>query len=419
MDRRAFLKLAGGSAVASAAGIRPCHGGQAAESAGGQGFDVAAAQRTLADHRIARIETRQFQDSFPRSVGPNAKGNPAGSGGGFPVRIITTDQGASGWSSSRGGGEEDDAKLVGMKISELFDVSTGITEASPWWLDRVLHDLAASILRMPVWRMIGAAGPRAVPIYSGAIYMEDVMPPEAPRGIPAVLAACKQDYDAGYRAFKLKIGRGFKRMPKPEGLRRDIEVVRAVRDKFPDSKVLVDANDSYTADEMVGFVKAVADCDLYWIEEPFEENRDDLKRLREAMAQAGCKALLADGEARRDRADPPTAYGGYTQAFADRLYALAAENLIDIFVLDLDIVGFSRWRRAMPKLAKAGVRAAPHAWMWTVRSYYSAQLAAGAGNVAIVEGIPGGAPGIDYSAYRMEGGNLVVPDVPGFGLRLR
>jgi L-alanine-DL-glutamate epimerase-like enolase superfamily enzyme len=45
------------------------------------------------------------------------------------------------------------------------------------------------------------------------------------------------------------------------------------RRRVPDCRVLVDANDTYTVDEMIGYVKAVADCDLYWIEEPFEENR--------------------------------------------------------------------------------------------------------------------------------------------------
>ena len=47
---------------------------------------------------------------------------------------------------------------------------------------------------------------------------------------------------------------------------------------------------------MIDYVAAVADCDLYWIEEPFEENRDDLKRLRDAMAKVGCKAMIADGK---------------------------------------------------------------------------------------------------------------------------
>jgi hypothetical protein len=41
------------------------------------------------------------------------------------------------------------------------------------------------------------------------------------------------------------------------------------------------------------------------------------------------------------------------------------------------------------------------------------------GNCVIHEGIPGGAREIDYSAWRFDGhGHLVVPDAPGFGLRL-
>ena len=255
-------------------------------------------------------------------------------------------------------------------------------------------------------------------LYSGAIYLEDVMPPDKPRGVRAVLDACQQDYQAGYRAFKLKIGRGFKWMPGAAGLARDIEVTRAVRERFSDCRLLVDANDTYTVADMIRYIQAVADCNLYWIEEPFEENRDDLKRLREAMARCNCRALIADGEARKDRAATPTAYGGYTQAFVDRLFALAAEKLVDVFVMDLGIVGFTRWRKIMPELVKAGVQASPHLWMWTPRPYYAAHLAAGVGNIDILEGIPGKAAGIDYSAYAMKDGRLQVPQSPGFGLRL-
>jgi len=55
---------------------------------------------------------------------------------------------------------------------------------------------------------------------------------------------------------------------------------------------------------------------------------------------------------------------------------------------------------------------------WCMRTHQTAQLAAGVGNVPIVEGIPGRTPGIDYSAYRMHDGKLVMPDEPGFGFRL-
>jgi L-alanine-DL-glutamate epimerase-like enolase superfamily enzyme len=266
--------------------------------------------------------------------------------------------------------------------------------------------------------MIGGAGPKDVWLYSGAIYMEDVIPQENPRGIQAVLGACRQDYETGYRAFKLKIGRARKWMAPDKGLQRDIEVTRAVHEHFPDCRVLVDANDAFSLEQACRYVAAVADCNLYWIEEAFEENRDSYRRLKDAMDKAGCKALIADGEARCEQANPPTAYGGYTNRFINKLYELAQEKLVDMFVLDLDILGFSRWRRVMPQLKKAGVLVSPHAWMWTMRTHQTAQLAAGIGNIPIVEGIPGHAPGINYSAYKMREGKLIMPDEPGFGFSL-
>ena len=416
MNRRKFLACAAASGAATVA-RRPAQTMAYVSQAASEKLDANAVARKLADHRIAKIESRQVQDRYPRSVGPNGKTNPVGGGGGYQVRIVTTDQGASGWAMCAAN-DEVTRKFVGTRLSSLFDLAAGTTDELPQEMDRMIFDLAGNVLDRPVYDLLGGAGPREVALYSGAIYLDDVLPVEKPRGIPAVLAACKQDYDAGYRAFKLKIGRGFKWIPGRDGWRRDIEITRAVRERFPDCRLLVDANDTYTVDEMIRYVQAVADCDLYFIEEPFEENRDDLRRLREAMAKAGCKAMIADGEARKDRAPTPTAYGGYTQAFVDRLYALAAEKLVDVFVLDLGIVGFSRWRRIMPELVKAGVRASPHTWMWVPRPYYTAQLAAGVGNIPIIEGIPGRTPGIDYSAYRMNEGRLVLPNAPGFGLRL-
>ena len=138
---------------------------------------------------------------------------------------------------------------------------------------------------------------------------------------------------------------------------RDIEVTRAVRERFPDCRLLVDANDTYTVAEMIRYVQAVADCNLYWIEEPFEENRDHLKRLREAMVvQLPCPDRRRRSP--QGSAATPTPYGGYTQAFADRLFALAAEKLVDVFVMDLGIVGFTRWRKIMPELSRPAYK--PH-----------------------------------------------------------
>ncbi|MBI1389493.1 MAG: mandelate racemase [bacterium] len=378
-------------------------------------------RRELARHKIARFDSFHLQDRFPRRVGANANGSVQNYGGGFRVRRATTDSGKSGWSMSY----QDDAVFepyIGATVSDLFDVETGVREeARP--LDRILYDLAGSILNMPAYVILGARGPKNIPIYSGSIYFDDLLPDNAERGISAVVDACRQDYQAGYRAFKLKMGRGKQMMtPREDGLKRDIEVVRAVRRALPDARILVDANDAYTLDETIHFLTETRECNLYWIEEPFEEDEDQLKRLKGAIAHLGLSTLIADGEARRESRNrqglPPGGYGDYTEAFVENLMSLAEKKLVDVLLLDLDIIGYSRWRTIMPEFERAGVPVSPHTWAWTPRSYYAAQLAGGLGNVLIVEGIPGQAEGIDYSAYSKRNGDLILPDQPGFGLAL-
>ena len=377
-----------------------------------------AAQQKLSEHRIAKMETRRLGDRYPRFVGRNARGRPCGRGGGYQIRILVTDQGARGWAMSYAPHEQV-KHLIGARVGDIFDVEHGPAEDA-YLIEKPLHDLAGNILGVPAHALMGSKGPKKVPIYSGAVYFDDLEPEGKPRGVPGVLASCQQDYDAGYRAFKLKMGRGFKWIqPKKDGIRRDIEVTRAVREKFPNCKVLVDANDGYTVDDFLTYVSGVADCGLAYIEEPFQEHRDGLKRLKDHMAKVGCKALIMDGERRTERARPLWKYGGYTRRHVDNLLALAKEKLVDVLNLDLGIVGFTRWRKVMPELEKLGVSTSPHTWMWIPRPFYAAQLAAGMGNVCIVEGIPGTTRGVDYSAYTFDkNGDLVLPDAPGFGLTL-
>ena len=418
MDRREFLKLATGTSALLLINPFRAFNALAATPTADSAFDLAAARRELAAHRIARIGTGRLEQRFPRSVGPNAQLGPIGRGGSFPIRVITTDKGVVGW--GRGGGRDEEAKrYVGTKVGDVFDVEDGTPDDLPQSLEFGLYDLAGHILDMPVYEMIGGHGPREIYVYSGAIYFDDLMPQDNPRGVRAVLEACKQDYELGYRAFKVKVGRGNRWMKRPEGLRRDIEVTRAVREHFPDCRLLVDANDGWTLQNAINYVKAVADCQLYWIEEPFWENVGGLRQLKEAMHAAGCTAFIADGEAVDSYASQPTAYGIHSQEFMDRLYALAEERLVDVFVMDLSAVGFTRWRKVMPELRKAGVWAAPHTWMSTLKAVGALHLGAGVGNVCIIEGIPARVIGADFSAYRMRNGHVVMPNAPGFGLTLK
>ena len=412
MKRRTFLKSV---ALGSAAGFCMADERPTAPTTR-TALDPDAVARELANHRIAKIEAKRSNDRYARSIGPSRTGKRVGRGFGRQIRVLTTDQGVKGGAMSWWPDTEVD-RFVGTKVSDLFDLAHGTAdEATP--LDFPLHDLVGHILNRPVCDLLGNHGPRKVPIYSAAIYFDDLEETGKLRGIDRLLASCQDDYDRGYRAFKLKLGRGIHCMPKREGQRRDLEVTLAVRERFGDCKILVDANNSYSVEDFLGYVTGIKDAGLYVIEEPFPENRDDLQRLRDHMGKVGCKALIMEGESGGGPVEGPWRYGSYSRKHVEQLFALADERLVDVFNMDLTGVGFTRWRRVMDELVKAGVTASPHTWAGTPRPYYCAHLAAGVGNVLIVEGIPGTATGMDYSAWQFDDGKLVVPDEPGFGLRL-
>lgn len=353
----------------------------------------------LADQRITAVKTTQITVHYPRAVGRNARlGN---HGSGFPTTAATvyTDGGHSGWGVVEGRANDLDL-IVGRPLSEIFDAEVGVIADEALPLDVALHDLAATILNVPVHEMLGARGERAITCYSGAIYFDDLDPDEAPLGLAAVLGNCAADWAAGFRAFKLKIGRGHRWMEHAEGFARDIEVTRAVREAYPQARILVDANNGYTPVETIRYLRAVEDCGLFWIEEPFHEETDGLRLLRDYIEESGSGVLVADGEYKPIEED---------------LLRLALEGLVDVLLMDVLSYGLTAWRRIMPLLEEIGVAASPHAWGQPLKTCYAAQMAAGLGNVLTVEGVPGHTEGVESYPLR-EDGAIVVPQTPGFGL---
>ena len=356
----------------------------------------------LEKHRITEVKTMRVRSRYPRTITRNSRIGVHGDGPNSQIRVITTDGGASGWGISWTP-DEKTPDVVGKLVSELFDPKIGVIAEEAVWLDFPLHDLAGVILDKPVYQMLGVKGDTAVPCYDGAIYMDDLIPEYAPRGIKAIIENCRNDYSMGYRAFKLKIGRGHKWMEFEEGLKRDIEVTRAVRENFSDCQILVDANDGYDCDGFLRYFDAVADCEIFWIEEPFRENRDDLSRLRELLEKQSPKTLVADGESGPD---------------VEFLLELSREKLVDVLLMDIAGYGFTAWRHLMPRVIETGVCTSPHTWGDPLKTHYTTQIAAGLGNVVTVEGIPGTTEHVDRSLYTLEEGFLHVPDELGFGMRL-
>jgi D-galactarolactone cycloisomerase len=352
--------------------------------------------------RITHLERSTIRSQYPRTVGRNARLGSHGTGPESNVVVLHTDAGVSGWGLVAGTVPATE-QVVGRTVAELFDPAVGTVDGDVLGLDFALHDLAGQLLNLPVHQLLGGRGTPSIPVYDGAIYFDDLDPEDTPTGIAAPLANCAADYALGYRAFKLKIGRGNRWLDRATGDARDIEVTHAVREAYPDARLLVDANDGYDCDGFLKYLDAVAACDLYWVEEPFLDDADDLARLRKALDRLGCSTRIAEGETHPD---------------VGQLVEFAEAGLIDVVLLDIVSYGLTAWRALLPRLADLGVAASPHAWGVPLKTLYAAQFAAGLGNVNVVEGVPGTTLGADTSAYRFEDGVLMVPDAPGFGIPL-
>ncbi len=355
----------------------------------------------MGQHFVTSVEFSTVRTRYPRVVGRNARLGSHGDGGEDGIVIVRTDTGKVGWGLVAGPVSAVD--VVGRSVDELIDPAAGVRDDSLRGLDFALHDLVGQIEDVPVHALLGGQGPATVPAYDGAIYFADLDPDEGPRGVSAVLADCAADAAAGYRAFKLKIGRGNRWMERAAGDARDIEVTRAVREAYPEYRILVDANDGYDCDGFLEYLRAVDDCQLYWVEEPFLDDPDDLARLRSHLREAGSATLIAEGES-----DPDL----------ELLLEIARRGDLDVLLMDVVSFGLTSWRSVMPGIAELGVHASPHAWGLPLKTLYAAQLAAGLGRVDTVESVPGETLGVDTSAYLWRDGELTVPDRPGFGLPL-
>jgi len=357
----------------------------------------------LSAHVITEVRTLRIRTRWPRLLGRNALYAEHGYGYEAMVHRLATDGGAVGWGLARGPAPKDAPDVTGRRVSDLFDPAVGVTDPSAHSLDFALHDLAGVILGIPVHRMIGQAGLTELEVYGSATYFDDITPAYAPGGVEVVLANCRYDCGLGYRAFKIKIGRGHRWMERQAGMVRDIEVTRAIRQEFPDCMLQVDANDGYDPEGFCEYFRQVADCGLFTLEEPFREERDGLKRLRELIGTLSPETTVTDGESRPD---------------IEQLLALGAEGLLDILNVDIAGYGLTPYRALAPRALEREMRLSPHTFGLGIKTRYAAQFVAGTGGAAPLEGVIDETEGVDMSAYPFHEGVMRVPDTPGFGLGL-
>ena len=356
----------------------------------------------LSKHKIVEVKSGYYRIKWPRLIGKNGKKEEHGYGYSHYIVMLKTDTGYTGW----GLGICDrtlQLMLEGAKVSDVFSPEIGILHKGYLAADMALHDLAGNILDIPVSKMINPQSTMKSPCYDGAIYLNDLTQ-KGDMGVEAVMRDCRYDFAQGYTDFKVKIGRGTNWMEREAGLQRDIDIIRQIRKEFPDSKILVDSNDTMDLKTIIKFMDNVKDCDIYWIEEPFTENYDDYMALKEYLAKNSPHTLVADGEFDYN---------------SDFVIDLAKKGAIDVLLMDPKSYGFTAWRKLLNECKGTNIKCSPHCWGTKVKTYTVAHLSAAFPEICpTIEGVLENFEGIDDTGYELKNGIVAIPEKPGFGMKL-
>ncbi len=358
---------------------------------------------TEVDTRITKIECGRLEGRRPRSAGSNARLGTHGERVAPPIARITTDGGATGFGWARLN-EEQARGFVGARLPEIIP-GNGVPEPFRA-LEYPLLDLLAKQQDRPVYGLVSDnadGNPLRVPCYDTSLYIDDLHISDEAEAATLIASEAAEGMARGHTAFKIKVGRGAMHMEVDAGTRRDIAVIRAVREVVgPEAQLMIDANNGYNLNLTRRVLAETADADITWIEEAFHEDAQLYRVLKEWMAAEGLKTRIADGEG---DASP-------------RLLDWARDGLIDIIQYDIHRPGFSRWLELGPQLAEWSVGAAPHSYGEPFGNYAACHLAPTLSSFEAVEWDEATVEGLDASAYTIEDGFVTVPNLPGFGLAL-
>ncbi len=356
---------------------------------------------------IARVEVGRLEGRRPRVAGCNARLGEHGIVVQPRLARLTTSDGATGFGACHASREQAEA-LLHRPLAALFDPQSGVAEdAFPF--EFPIWDLMGRLAGEPTHRLTARVNGREpqsglrVPCYDTSLYFDDLHLAEDAAAVALMVAEARDGYDRGHRAFKIKVGRGARHMEPKAGIRRDIAIVRALRDAVgPDCPLMLDANNGYTLNLTKRVLAETADCRIQWMEEAFHEDEVLYRDLKEWMGREGLSVLIADGEG---EASPS-------------LLRWAREGLVDVIQYDIMGHGLTRWLRTGRALDEAGVKSAPHHYGGHYGNYSACHLAPAVAGFTFVEWDEATSPGLNGSGYAIEDGMVSVPDAPGFGLNL-
>ena len=263
----------------------------------------------------------------------------------------------------------------------------GLTISGLSGIDMALWDVLGKSLEVPVWRLLGGRRHERMPAYaSGGWAPADRVASE----LQGFLAR------GGFHAVKMRVGAG-------DGtLDHSIRRVHAARAGLGDEvDIMCDAHGTWTVAEARRFCRAVADCNIAWLEEPV--TADD--KRGQAEVRAATDIPIASGESEFTRFD-----------FRDLIELRA----VDIVQPDLSIAGGITEGMRIEALASAHqLRFAPHLWGGALTFAAGLHVAAVASSGFILEYSLGANPMLHELAredFPVVEGMIDIPERPGLGV---
>ena len=317
------------------------------------------------------------------------------------VRLTAAGSTGFGWSTC----SYDSAKaMVGSSLEDIF-AADGQLRSGYESLEFPLLDWWGRVAGKPVYALFAPetlGKPLEVPCYDTSLLIDDLQLKSDAEAVALLQSEAGEGWAQGHRAFKIKIGRGARHMDLEAGTRRDIAVIRGVRDVVGRAPIMIDANNGYNLNLTKRVLQETADADVYWLEEPFHEDPELFRELKTWLLERNLEVMIADGEG---LASP-------------LLVSWAEQGLIDVLQYDIRAYGFLRWLELGRRLDEAGVKSAPHNYGGPYGNYVSGHLAPSVKGFLFVEWDEGQVQGLDASGYAISEGNVRVPPSPGFGLAL-
>lgn len=276
----------------------------------------------------------------------------------------------------------EDPRDVGRLWDKMYENDRGIRKKGvPVYaisaIDIGLWDILAKSMDQPVWRLLGAHADKA-PVYGSGGFL--------PYSIDQLIAEAEGYREQGCRHYKFKIGR-------PDVM-ENVERVRELRKALGDDmEILVDANQRWDVATNIRVANELADCNLYWYEEPVLA--DNIAQCAEVARAIPIPVATGENEYTR--------YG-----FRDLVDQKAAHYLNpDIHRCG----GFSEMMKIAHFAAAYDIKIAPH-----LVPELSVQVLVSIPNGALVEVLSGSPEDLWENPVEIVDGMMAPPDRPGHGM---